>query len=132
MVRNKPVKLPKDVVSVILEYEGSVIRAWQLDFCKCVYVGAYKRYFGDDFTFKQVNRSSVYLPFYVHMACALRKEPTMVRYRKSRQHMRPWKRVFPAQCSWVAKKAVCEGAGRCVKSIVEWMRLRPLVPLRGV
>ena len=130
MVRNKPVKLPKDVVSVILEYEGGMIRAWQLDFCKGVYVEAYKRYFGGGFAFRQISRSSVYLPFYVHMACALRKEPTMIRYRKSRQHLRPWKRVFPAQCRGLSKKGINDGAGRCVKSIVEWMSLRPLEPLK--
>ena len=132
MVIKKPVKLPKDMVSVILEYEGSIIRAWQLDYCKSVYVNGYKRYFGDCFTFRQVSRSSVYLPFYVHMAKALRKEPTMIRYRKSRMHMKDWKHVFPAQCSWVAKKGLLTDQERCAKNILQWLSLRPLAPLRGV
>ena len=106
MPRIKPVKLPKDLVSVILDFEGTLIRDWQMDFCKRTYIEGYKRYFGKKLTFKMICQSNAYLPLYVHFSNWMQKSGLWIRARGSQKHMEPWRRLFPAQCSSVRPKAL--------------------------
>ena len=106
MPRIKPVKLPKDLVSVILDFEGTLIRDWQMDFCKRTYIEAYKRYFGQTLTFKKICQQNSYLPLYVHFSRWMQKTGGWIRVRRSQKHMKPWRRLFPAQCASARTKAL--------------------------
>ena len=108
MTRKSTLQLPKVLVSVILDYEGSLIQAWQRDFVQNTYIEAYKRYFGDQITFKRICRANVYLPLYVHFSNWLQDEKVWVRRRPSMKYMKSWRRHFPEQCVGLKKKG-CHG-----------------------
>ena len=106
MTRIKPVKLPKELVAVILDFEGSLIRDWQMDFCKSIYIEAYKRYFGQTLTFKKICQQNSYLALYVQFSKWMQTHNRWNRVRRSQKHMDPWRRLFPAQCASARKKAL--------------------------
>ena len=54
MVKFEPLQFPKEIVSVILDFEGSLIRSWKLDYIQSIYIEAYKRYFGKEITFRKI------------------------------------------------------------------------------
>ena len=106
MVKCTHVKLPTVIVTVILDYEGSLIQDCQRDYVKSIYIDGYKRYFGDHLTFKKVCRRGLYLPIYVHFAKQCHKLNRFKRLRPSKKHMIPWRLEFPMQCTGILKKAI--------------------------
>ena len=108
MVKCTHVKLPTVIVTVILDYEGSLIRDWQRDYIQSIYIEAYKRNFGDHVTFKSICRRVSHLPIYVHFAKWLHEAHRWERHRPSKKHMIPWRLEFPMQCTDVQKKAITD------------------------
>ena len=113
MTQHSVLKFPKELVGVILDYEGSLIRAWQLDFVKHTYIEAYKRYFGDSVTFEKICRPNSYLHLYVHFSNWVQNNNVWTRERASKKHMKPWRALFPAQCSNLKKKAIIDSQYAC-------------------
>lgn len=92
------VQFPKEIVSIILDYEGSLNIAWKLDYIQSIYIEAYKRYFGNATTFKKICTPGNYLPLFVHFAKWMHRDDLWIRDRPSRKHMKPWRRVFAKYC----------------------------------
>ena len=99
------VQFPKELVSVILDFEGSLNRAWKLDYIQSIYIEAYKRYFGKLTTFKKICSPNNYLPLFVHFAKWMHRDNLWIRFRPSRKHMKPWRREFSEYCVHLERNA---------------------------
>ena len=109
MVRYQPTKLvqfPKEIVSVILDFEGGLNLAWKLDYMQSIYIQAYKTHFGKHTTFKKICDPSNYLPLFVHFTKWIRTNKDWIRIRPSRKHMRPWRREFGECCTNLEKNSI--------------------------
>ena len=126
MAKSKPTKLvqfPKDIVSLILDFEGSLNRAWKLDYIQSIYIAAYKQYFGKNTTFRKMCRPNNYLPLFVHFATWMHKHNTWVRFRASKKNMKPWRRVFGEYCTNLEKNSIVNSS-YCT-NIIQLMATRP-------
>ena len=83
-------QIPPDLLCLILEYEGSIITAFRLDYIQCVYVGTYRRLFGGQTSLHA--HSMIYLEMakLIHASNLSRD----LKQRKSRKYMLPWRRAF--------------------------------------
>ena len=127
MVRYQPTKLvqfPKEIVSVILDFEGGLNRAWKLDYIQSIYIAAYKNYFGPHTTFRKMCRPHNYLPLFVHFAKWMHRDHLWVRYRASRKHMKPWRREFGAYCKNLEKNAIV--ASPYCSNVLKLLATRPM------
>ena len=120
MVVGEPLQIPDVLLSVILEYEGALIRSWKMDYIQSVYVEAFKRYFGHYITFKRIFRNNSYLGLYCHFAKWMHNDNIWIRKRPSTMHMKPWVLAFPNQCNNLERKAIISANYHC--NVVKLMK----------
>ena len=118
-----PLQFPKEIVCVILDFEGSLIRAWKLDYIQSIYIEAYKRYFGKETTFKKICKPKNYLPLYTHFAKWMHHDNMWIRRRPSRKHMKPWRCVFGPYCEKLDKRAIKHS--QYCENVLQLMRRAP-------
>ena len=95
-------RLPASLVVEIALFEGRVFRAYLRGYISEVYSHAYKRYFGQRHSLKYVTGGFHTcdllgsLPFYAAWSSKVRvKYPELLKQRKSRKHMLPYKGIIP-------------------------------------
>jgi len=86
-------QIPNDLLCLILGYEGSIVRDFQLDYIGSIYIDAYRKAFGCVWTYAgpPVNYN-VYMSMALHIHSS--KKQWLIKRRKSRKFMLPWRRAF--------------------------------------
>ena len=96
-------RLPKEIISLILLFEGRITRAYLREYISQVYSGVFQSYFGRRHSLKYICGSNdvrfdrmAGLPFYSAWSSIIReKHPEFVKTRKSRRWMRNYHGLIP-------------------------------------
>ena len=95
--------LPDDIIVLIALFEGRIVRSYLKQYISQIYSCVFQQYFGRHNNLKHIcgppglqHDSMRALPFYCAWATAIKtKNPTLVKSRKSRKHMRPYNGLRP-------------------------------------
>ena len=87
------IQIPKEMLCLILAFEGSALTAFQLDYIGSVYIAAYRQAFGWASTIRPKMRLYMQLAQHIHS----NKQKWHIKIRKSRKHFLPWRQAFKAE-----------------------------------
>ena len=96
MSRFESCQIPAEITSVILEYEGGLVSAFQLDYIGGIYIHVYRNILG------WVPQPETHTERFLQLATTIytSKQPFnkrvggLIKVRKMRKHMLPWVRAF--------------------------------------
>ena len=88
LVRKMESILPRDIVCLILEFDGSLQMAIRKQFIGCVYVDVYREAFGWYF-WKHSPTRTLEMAKYCH-----KHKPWAMKRRRCKKYMKPWWRAF--------------------------------------
>ena len=77
-----------EIVCLILELEGSLVKAIRTQYMACVYISVYREAFGWSFMRHHATRA-LEMAKYVH-----KHKPWAIKRRRCRKYMRPWIKAF--------------------------------------
>ena len=98
-------QIPAEITSVILEYEGGLVTAFQLDYIGGIYIHVYRNILGWGPHPESHMESFIQLATTIYTS----KQPFnkrvggLIKVRKMRKHMLPWVRVFKHDLKYYLK-----------------------------
>lgn len=102
MGRNFASQIPREIVAVILEYEGGLVRAFQLDYIGGVYINVYRNVLG------WASNHGTGIEKYLLMANQIysnkKASRGRLKMRRMRKHMIPWKKAFQEELPILMKQ----------------------------
>ena len=82
------IRLPDDIVCVILDFDGALKMAIRRQYIECVYISVYREAFGWYFM-KHSSGRALEMAKYCH-----KEKPWAIKKRKCRKYLEPWWRAF--------------------------------------
>ena len=102
MGRDYASQIPREIVAVILEYEGGLVRAFQLDYIGGIYINVYRNALGWATT--HGTGIEKYLLMANHIYSNKKAGRNRLKLRRMRKHMIPWKMAFQEELPILMKQ----------------------------
>ena len=98
-------QIPAEITSVILEYEGGLVTAFQLDYIGGIYIQVYRNVLGWGVYPETHMESFIQLAttIYTSKQPFNRRVGALIKVRKMRKHMLPWVRAFKHDLKYYLK-----------------------------
>ena len=98
-------QIPTEIIAVILEYEGGLVKAFQLDYIGGIYIHVYRNILGWGADPESHTESFIQLATTIYTS----KQPfchrvgALIKVRKMRKHMLPWVQAFKCELKYYMK-----------------------------